>query len=314
MARYVEVLFVHKVRFLALLMVALIAAAAVAYELLDFRASAVLEVQDPTSFGANFVPVGWSQNSTPAENLSDMVAGVVNTSSFSDALTNRLNGASDTVAPDQVPGIVSSLAANLKLTVSGPHLVTLTYSCHSHNVCVRVLDATVSVLQAQLVNAEQARGGSISSFWSVQLRDAQTRLASAQTAVTNWEAAHPGATVAADSTDPEAVQLYTDLQLWRGKVAEAQAGLTQAGYLGSTSARLMQVGLSVAQPAHLASSRYIGDGTSLIPAALVLAAAALIAMVLLAAAVRSDRTARDPRAIERLVGVPVVATIPKLVG
>ena len=314
MARYVEALFVHKLRFLALLVVAVLVAAAVGYELLNFRASAVLEVQDPSSFGANFVPVGWSQNSTPAENLSDMVAGVVKTSSFSDALANRLAGASDTVAPDQVSGTVSSVVANLKLTVTGQDLLTLSYSCHSHNLCVGVLAATVTVLQSQLVSAEQARGGSISSFWSVQLKDAQARLAAAQSAATNWEAAHPGATVAADSTDPDAVQLYTDLQLWRGKVAEAQAGLSQADYLGSTSARLMQVGLSVAEPAHLASSRYIGDGTSLIPAALVVAVAAFMAMVLLAAAVRSDRTARDPRAIERLVGVPVVATIPKLVG
>lgn len=314
MARYVEALFAYKLRFLALFVVAVVAAAGVGYELLSFRASATLEIQDPTSFGANFVPVGWSQNSTPAENLSDVVAGVVNTSSFSDALTNRLEGSGDIAPPDKVPGIVSSVVANLKLTVSGPHLLTLSYSCHSHDLCVRVLGVTVEVLQSQLVSAEEARGGSISTFWTVQLKDAQARLAAAQTAVTNWQAAHPGATVAADSTDSDAVQLYTNLQLWRQKVADAQAGLTQAGYLVSTSARLMQAGLSVADPAHLASSRYVGDGTSFIPAALVLALAALTAVVLLVATVRSDRTVRDPRAIERLLGVPVVATIPKLVG
>ena len=314
MARYAEFFFQHKRRFLALLLIPVLAAAAVGYELLSFRASAVLDVQDPSSFGANFVPVGWSPGSTPAENLSDAVTGVVASSTFAAALTTSLEGRSDIAGPDQVPAIVSSVVANLKLTVSGPHLLTLSYSCHSHSLCVRVLDATVNVLESQLVAAEQARGASISSFWSVQLKDAQARLATAQGAASKYVAAHPGATVSADSTDPEAVQLYSDLQLWRGKVLEAQTGLTQADYLGSTSARLLQVGVSVADPAHLASSRYIGDGTSLIAAALVLVGGMLVVLALLIAMARMDHTARDPRAIERLVGVPVVATIPRLSG
>lgn len=314
MARYAEVLFQHKVRFLAFLFIPVLAAAAVGYELLSFRASAVLEVQDPSSFGASFVPVGWSQSSTPAENLSDAVTGVVASASFATALTNSLEARSDVASPDQVPAIVSSVVSNLKVTVSGPHLLSLSYSCHSHNLCVRVLDATVNVLESQLVTAEQARATSISSFWSVQLKDAQARLATAQAAVSSYQSAHPGATVTADSTDPQAVQLYTDLQLWRGKVLEAQTGLTQADYLGSTSARLLQVGLSVADPAHLASSRYIGDGTSLIAAALVLVAGTLVVLAVLIATARMDHTARDPRAIERLIGVPVVATIPRLAG
>ena len=314
MTRYAEVLFQHKGRFLALLFIPVLAAAAVGYELLSFRASAVLEVQDPSSFGASFVPVGWSPSSTPAENLSDEVTGVVAGSSFTAALTNSLEARSDIAGPDQVPAIVSSVVANLKLTVSGPHLLTLSYSCHSHTLCVRVLDATVNVLQTELVTAEQARASSISSFWSVQLKDAQARLSTAQAAVSSYQSAHPGATVTADSTDPQAVQLYTDLQLWRGKVMEAQTGLTQADYLGSTSARLLQVGLSVADPAHLASSRYIGDGTSLIAAALVLFAGILVVLAVVIATARMDHTARDPRALERLIGVPVVATIPRLSG
>jgi hypothetical protein len=314
MARYAEVLFQHKRRFLALVLIPLVAAAAVGYQLLSFRATAVLEVQDPSSFGANFVPVGWSSSSTPAENLSDEVTGVVAGSSFTAALTNSLESTSDIAGPDQVPAIVSSVVANLKLNVSGPHLLTLSYSCHSHTLCVRVLDTTVNVLESQLVTAEQARGASISSFWTVQLKDAQSRLSTAEGAASAYQAAHPGATVAPDSTDPQAVQLYSDLQLWRGKVLEAQTGLTQADYLGTTSARLLQVGLSVPEPAHLASSRYIGDGTSLIAAALVLLAGILVVLAVVVATARMDHTARDPRAIERLVGVPVVATIPRLSG
>jgi hypothetical protein len=314
MARYAEVLFQHKLRFLALLFIPVLAAAAVGYELLSFRATSVLEVQDPSSFGANFVPVGWSSSSTPAENLSDAVTGVVAGSAFTSALTNTLETRSDIATPDHVPAIVSSVVANLKLSVNGPHLLTLSYSCHSHNVCVGVLDATVTVLESQLVSAEKGRAASISSFWTVQLKDAQARLSTAEGAVNAYNAAHPGSPVAADSTDPNAAQLYSDLQLWRGKVQEAQAGLTQADYLGSTSARLLQVGLTVAEPAHLASSRYVGDGTSIIAAALVLVAGTLIVLAVLIGTARMDHTARDPKAIERLVGVPVVATIPRLSG
>ena len=90
MARYAEVLFQHKVRFLALLFIPLVAAAAVGYELLSFRATAVLQVQDPSSFGANFVPVGWSQSATPAENLSDAITAVVAGPTFAAALTTLI--------------------------------------------------------------------------------------------------------------------------------------------------------------------------------------------------------------------------------
>jgi hypothetical protein len=312
MARYAEVLFFHKLRFVALFLVPLVAAAIVGYEFLSFRASAVLQVQDPSSFGATFVPVGWSASSTPAENLSDMVSGVIKTSSFSAALTDAL-AAKDDASPDQIPGIVSSLTANFKMAVTGPHLLTLSYTCRSRVICVRVLDDTIIVLQAQLVSGEKDQATSISSFWTGQLKDAQTRLGAAQAAITKYEAAH-GTTITGQSTDPDSVQLYSELQLWESKVVEAQTGLAQADYLGTTSARWIDAGLSVVDPPHLASSRYIGDGTSVVPATLVFLAGLVLAFGVLVATVRMDRTARDPRLLERLVGVPVVATIPKLVG
>jgi hypothetical protein len=313
MARYAEVLFFHKLRFIALFLVPFVAAGIVGYEFLSFRASAVLQVQDPSSFGATFVPVGWSPTSTPAENLSDMVSSVIKTSSFSAALTDSLSAKSDASAA-QIPGIVSSLSANFRLAVTGPHLLTLSYTCRSRVLCVSVLDDAIKILQAQLVSGEKDQATSISSFWTGQLKDAQASLGAAQAAITKYEAAHPGSTVTAQSTDPGSVQLYSELQLWQSKVVEAQTGLAQAAYIGTTSARWIEAGLSVVDPPHLASSRYIGDGTSLIPAALALLAGLVLAFAVLVAAVRMDRTARDPRSLERLVGVPVVATIPRLVG
>jgi capsular polysaccharide biosynthesis protein len=62
----------------------------------------------------------------------------------------------------------------------------------------------------------------------------------------------------------------------------------------------------------MTSSKYYGDGTSLVPAALAVLAgiALLVVSVLLLAWV--DRTVGDPKTLEQRIGVPVVATIPSL--
>jgi capsular polysaccharide biosynthesis protein len=58
----------------------------------------------------------------------------------------------------------------------------------------------------------------------------------------------------------------------------------------------------------------IGDLSSLKPAAAALIAGLILILAYLVLSARADQTVRDPRAIERRLGVPVVATIPKLAG
>ena len=134
------------------------------------------------------------------------------------------------------------------------------------------------------------------------------------TALHDYAAAHPGAAVDGSSSDPQAAQLANSVQLWRAKVVEAQNGLSQAQYLATASARFLQVGTTVADAPHIDGSRFVGDRSSLVPAGIVLLVGLALVGTYVFLMAWSDKTAGDPKTLERRLGVPVVATIPKLVS
>lgn len=314
MARYVELLFRHKVRFAALFLVPIVLGGAVTYVYAGYKATATLHIEDPSAFSASFVPVGWNANATPAQNLADSVGQVIKTPAFAQSLTNSLASSGATSSTTELQQTVSSIGANLAVNVAGTNLVALTYSCHRSALCTPVLSATVAVFQAQVVQLEQDRANASSNLWKSQLTDAQSSLTTAEADLRTYAAAHPGVTIAADSSDPTAVQLFESVQLWRAKALEAQDNLNSAQYLGTASARLLQVGTTVSDQPHLTGHRFIGDGFSLLPGGLVLVLGLLIIVAYLRLLVWADRTVGDPKALERRLGVPVVATIPKLLS
>jgi uncharacterized protein involved in exopolysaccharide biosynthesis len=314
MAKYAEILFRRRIRFVALLLIPVALGALIAFVLANQRAAATLSIADPSSFGASFTPVGWRANQTPAQNLTDSVSQVIGTPAFSRSLSNRLTSSGDVSNPGELQQVMSSIANKLKVSASGSHLMTVTYTCPRAALCLSVVTATMAILQEQLAKAQQDQAAASTDFWTSALKDARANLAAAQTALQKFAAANPGATIDASSSDPQVVQLVNDVQLWRAKAAEAQSSLSQAQYLGAASARFFQIGTTVVDAPHTTSSRLIGDGTSLLPGALVL----LIGLAAVATYVFllgwTDRTAGDPRALEGRLGIPVVATIPRLVG
>jgi uncharacterized protein involved in exopolysaccharide biosynthesis len=312
MARYVEALFRYRLRFVALLLIPIALGTSVMVLLVGYRATATLKIEDPSSFGATFVPIGWSANLTPAQNLSDSLTQVVKTPAFSQSLANRLSSSGAISSPGELQRTVTSVATNLKFSAAGSHLMTLTYSCHSAAVCVQVVNDSITVLLEQLILTQRNQAEATAAFWSGQLKDAQASLAAAEASLHSYAAANPGATIDANSTDPQVLQLLDGVRQWRAKVVEAQDSLSLAQYLGTTSARLIQVGTTVVETPHLATASFIGDGSSLLPAALVLVAGLAVGAAYLVLLTWVDRTARDPRMLTRRLGVPVVATIPKL--
>src|SRR5256886_9374739 len=115
MARYAEVLFRHRIRFASLFLIPVALAAGVAVGLVTYRAPASLRVADPSSFGATFVPVGWSANATPAQNVADAAALVVKTPAFSQALADGLAGSTPILSSATVQQAVTSIGPNLKI-------------------------------------------------------------------------------------------------------------------------------------------------------------------------------------------------------
>ena len=314
MAKVVEILFRHKIRFVTLALIPIALGGSVAVVFASYRATATLRIEDPSAFGASFVPVGWSPSQTPAQNLADSFSQVVKTSAFAQGLSDRLSTEGVVSGSSELRQTLATVGANFRASASDSHLVTLTYTCPRSSLCQSVMSDVIAIYQGQVIGIQTSEAPAANAFWSGQLKDAQANLASAMTAAHDFAAANPGTPVDVSSSDPQAAQLANDVQLWRAKVDEAQNSLSQAQYLATASARFLQVGTTVTDAPHIAGSRFVGDRSSLVPAGIVLLAGlALVAAYALLLA-WSDGTAGEPKALERRLGVPVVATIPKLVS
>jgi uncharacterized protein involved in exopolysaccharide biosynthesis len=314
MAKYLEILFRQRLRFAVLLLLPVVLGVSAAVVLAGYRATATLRIADPSAIGPSFEPVGWSPNQTPAQNLADNVSQVVKTPAFSQSLSTRLTGSGAVSSGPELQQTLKSTSTGLKAVASGSHFVTLTYTCPHAAVCLAVVSDTIDIFKEEMAAIQQDQATAATTFWSGQLKDAQANLAAAQVELQNYASAHPGTTADAGLSDPQMALLVSNVQLWRGKVTEAQNSLSQAQYLGNASTRFLQIGTAVVDPPHMAGSRFVGDYSSLLPAALVL----LVGLAAVAAYIFllgwADRTAGDPKLLERRLGVPVVATIPKLVG
>jgi uncharacterized protein involved in exopolysaccharide biosynthesis len=313
MARHVEILFRHRLRFATLLLIPVVLAAYVLISFANFRATATLSIEDPASFGATFVPIGWSPGQTAAQNLADSATQVVRTPAFASALSTSLSSSGMSSA-SEAQRIASTIGTDLKITVTGAHLVTMNYSCRQSGLCAQVLDESISLFRQQLIQRQQAQTAATTTFWSGQLTDAEASLAAAESAVQAYGASHPNVSLDGTSTDPQVVGLLDTVKQWKAKVVEAQDQLSVAQYLSTASARLIQLGTATVDAPHLATPSFYGDKSSLLPAGLVLLAGLLacVAYVVIMAGV--DRTVGDAVLLERRLGVRVVATIPRLMG
>jgi hypothetical protein len=312
MAKYAEVLFRQRIRFATLLLIPVVLCASVAVFLASYRATATLGIADPSAFGASFLPAGWSANQTPAQNLADSLSQVVKTAGFQQSLSSGLSASGTALSAGDVQQALTSNRTSLKVAASGSHLVTLTYNCPHPSACAVVLTGIIDSFRSQLNQVEHDQAAAATTFWNAQLTDAEANLTTAQAALRAYVAANPTADVSSSSSDPQVIQLVNSVQLWRTKVVEAQGGLNQAQYVGTASARFIQAGTTVVDAPHLTGSRFVGDGTSLVPAVLVLIVGLALVGGYAGLLAWADRTAGDPRALERRLGVPVVATIPKL--
>lgn len=314
MAKYVEVLFRFRLRLTVILLIALAGGAYLFLSLTSYQATATMRVESPSSFGATFVPIGWSPGLTPAQNFSDSISQVVKAPAFSQSLSEKLSGSGAISSTAELQQVVGAVGTNLRIGVSGSHVLTLTYTCHRSDLCAQVLNQTIIVFREQLLQSQQAQTDATTAFWKGQLTDAQGSLASAEAALQSYASANPNVSTDAGSGDPQVVQLLDSVRQWKAKIVEAQDNVSLAQYLSTSSARFSQLGTTVVDAPRLTSSRTLGDGSSLRLAALALLAGLLTIVGYAALLTWIDKTVGDPSLLERRLGVPVVATIPKLVS
>jgi uncharacterized protein involved in exopolysaccharide biosynthesis len=311
MAKYVETLFRHRLRFLVLLFV-LPAGVEVASVLLFPHQTAVssLWVDAPAYISISPAVSGWNQYLTPAQNTVDALDQLRGTDSFVQTLGSQLDATKTFRDVSERDSVLATMTSDVVVTASGTHLVALTYTCPREPICSNVLTATVQIYRQWLTDQQTAQAKIAIDFYGGQLADAEAKLTSDETALNEYIAAHP----TVKSTDapliPQYDQLSRNVDTDKGTVATLQQQLDDTKLANAAAVQVDNNVLKVVdQP------RIVGGRLNALPkkqmaiagiACLALAVAVLVIMVW------SDRSTREPKDIESRLQIPVAVTIPDL--
>ena len=308
MSRYLEPLFRHWIQFVALLLV--IPVALVAGNLAFLRthqASAQLWVDNPSYLGTAASPPDWSQYLSPAQNETDSLTQALKTQSFKDSVADSLVASGAITTRKQRGEVVGSMRSALRVTASGTHLVSLTYSCDRAALCLGVVTATIDQYRQQLADSQRNQAAVAEAFYTTQLATAQTNLTTAQAALSTYLVEHPGAGL----TDPTgtADKLQRDVTTSRAIISSLSDKLTQTQLTAAASKKVVDTVSRIADAPAIDGGNILGAPETK-RALLESGVSWLVAIAYLALLAWLDRTVRDPQDLERKVQVPVLATIP----
>src|ERR1700674_25045 len=311
MAKYVEILFRHRLRFLILLLV-LPAELALACVFLfpPQTAASSLWVDTPAYIPISPAASGWNSFLTPAQNTVDILDQLRSTDSFFRALRSNLDAANTFENISERDSVLATVTTDTLVTATGSHLVVLSYTCPHQPICTNVLTATVQLYHQWLVDQQTAQATVAINFYTGSIAAAQTKLQSDETALTDYVSAHPSVKATDAQLNPEFGQLISTVDGDKSAVAVLQQKLDDTKLSNAAVGQLDSTVLRVVDPARTGGGRLNNlpkkQMTIAGIASLALAAAVLLMMVW------SDRSTREPKDIEGRVRIPVVATIPDL--
>jgi capsular polysaccharide biosynthesis protein len=311
MAKYVEILFRHRLRFLILLVVLPAELALACVFLFPHQTgTASLWVDTPAYITVSQGASGWNSYLTPAQNTVDSLDQLRSTDSFFRKLRGSLDASKTFESISERDSVLSTVTTDTLITATGSHLVVLTYTCPHQPICTNVLTATVQIYHQWLLDRETAQADVAITFYTGQVADAQKKLESDENALTDYVNAHPSVKATDATLNPEFGQLISTVDGDKSSAAALQQKLDDTKLSKAAIQQLDGTVFKVVDPA-----RTVGGRLNNLPkkqmtiagiAALALAAAVLLIMVW------SDRSTREPKDIEGRVRIPVVVTIPDL--
>jgi hypothetical protein len=126
MAKYIEILFRHRLRFLILLVV-LPAEVAVASIFIfpHVTAASSIWVDTPSYFGISPAATGWNQYLTPAQNTADSLNQFRSTGAFLKILGEDLDASQTFSDSGERGAVLSTVSTDLHVTPSCSHVVVL---------------------------------------------------------------------------------------------------------------------------------------------------------------------------------------------
>lgn len=311
MSRYLEILFRHRLRFIALLLIlpAAVGGGVIALFPHD-TGEAQLWTDTPAYFGVSVSVTGWNQYLTPAQNTVDAMTQLTSTNAFLRSLWIDLNNSGTNLTPDESNAVLSNYRSDMKMTATGSHLVLLDYTCSRKPICLNVLSSTIQIYKDWLAVQEQTQAKIALDFYNGQLSQAKTKLQQDQKALQDYLAANPGTKPADAVVNADYNQLIHSVNDDQVNVNGLQQKLDSLHLQQAATAQLDTTILNVIDPPRLTG----GQLTSLPKKQLVIAEAACLALALgvLVLMAWSDRTVGDPRELQSRLHIPVVATIPEL--
>jgi uncharacterized protein involved in exopolysaccharide biosynthesis len=311
MSKYLEILFRHRLRFLALFfLLPAVVASAVVFLYPHQVASASLWVDTPTYIEIAPSATGWNQYLTPSQNTVDALNQLMGTNSFYKTLAERLDAANTFSSVDEKNSVMANLGSDLTKTATGSHLVVLDYTCPRKPVCVAVLGATLDIYRDWLASRQQAQAKIALDFYTKQLADAQATLQTNETAFANYIATHPDVKATDTAINPELDQLYRAVTDDRATVNSLQSKLDNLRLTNAAAVQIQSTVLNV-----IDAPRIISGGLGSLPRKQLAIAEILclvVAVAVLAVMAWSDRSVRDPKELQARLRVPVVAAIPDL--
>jgi uncharacterized protein involved in exopolysaccharide biosynthesis len=310
MSRYVETFKRYRWRLVALTLVLPLVASAAAIELLGtVTARTSLWVDSPTFYDSGTTAVGWNVYETPAQNVADGMRQLIQTNSFTVQVADQVEAGGGFRSAAERSQLIANAKTDIQVVAGGAHLVQLTYTCQRPKLCTQVLDATLKTYMATPTKQYRGQATAAVEFYTSQLEHAQATLLADQDAMAAFMNRNPGLKPADVAVDPRAAALSRQVVADQGNVASIQTKLDNAQLSGAAASTIFAAVVHVVDPPAVAGGGVLGSlprKPLLIIWAACLGAGATAIWIL----ARIDRTVRDPRDLERHLGLPVVAEVP----
>jgi hypothetical protein len=287
--RYLELLLSRWVTFMALLVALPLVLSVASVTLLQaHHASAVLWVDPPAS----------------PQTLADEIGQLVRTRDFANRIGDALVKSGAVTDSSELDRIQAGVADHLTVAQAGSHTISVGYSCERRRVCTDVLSAALSLYPDQLAKARQAQLDAAVGDLTAKVGSADNALRDSETAISDYLAQHPRASLANPIADPALDVLVRQADSNRKQATGLQDKLAQLHV--AAASRSADSTSTVIDRAHIDD-----DGLALAAARIagIIAISWLAAVAYLVLLARTDTIVRGPAEIERRLGVPVVATI-----
>lgn len=314
-ARYLDILFRHWARFVALLVgLPLAAASASILVFPSYQASARIWVDTPSYFGSVSSAQGWNQYLTPSQNEADSLTQMVATDAFVSTVGQQLV-AEGTISEADRSSVEQQMRSNFLVTSAGSHLVDVQVTCTKRSVCLAILRDTITTHEDWLKRTEQTQAKVAIDFYNGQVKQAADKVTAAEDALNTYLAQHPGERSGAGDPGSVANPRLADLiqQVQDAQTAQKDLADKLAGIQLSSAAvdQIDQTTIRVIDAPHLVGGNLLPSGSRK-SAAIVAALGIVPGIVYLVALAWLDRTIRGPKEIQAALGLNVVATIPDL--